>query len=131
MAAVHNCGIELVDHPPHAPDLATSDYFLFPNMKKHLAGKQYWMIMRAYLQLDFFKDQIESFYNSGIQALQHGGKKCVDRRGDYVEKLITIGQISQPMNSSAHGECKGGGGVCSRRGHANHRVRWLNRVHTS
>ena len=32
MAAVHDCGFELVDHPPYAPDMAPSDYFLFPNM---------------------------------------------------------------------------------------------------
>ena len=36
MAAVHDCGFELVDHPPYSPDLAPSDYFLFPNMKKTL-----------------------------------------------------------------------------------------------
>ena len=41
MAAVRDYGFELVDHPPSSPDLAPSDNFLFPNMKKHLAGKQY------------------------------------------------------------------------------------------
>ena len=32
---VHDCGYELVDHPPYSPDLAPSYYFLFPNMKKN------------------------------------------------------------------------------------------------
>ena len=41
MFDVRDCGFELVDHPPYSPDLAPSHYFLFPNMKKHLAGKQY------------------------------------------------------------------------------------------
>ena len=41
MAAVCDCCFELVDYPPYFPDLAPSDYFLFPNMKKHLVGKQY------------------------------------------------------------------------------------------
>ena len=41
MSAVHDRGFELIDHPPYSPDLAPSDYFLFPNLKKHLAGKQY------------------------------------------------------------------------------------------
>ena len=36
MAAVHDCGFELVDHPPYSPDLAPSGYFPFPNMKKTL-----------------------------------------------------------------------------------------------
>ena len=35
MTAVRDCGSELVDHPPYSPDMAPSDYFLFPNMKKH------------------------------------------------------------------------------------------------
>ena len=34
MAAVHDSGFELVDHPPYSPDLAPSHYFLFPNMNK-------------------------------------------------------------------------------------------------
>ena len=43
MAAGRDRGFELVDHPLYSPqaDVAPSDYFLFPNMKKHLAGNQY------------------------------------------------------------------------------------------
>ena len=36
MSAVHDCGFELIDHPPYSPDLAPSDYFLFPNLKNIL-----------------------------------------------------------------------------------------------
>uniref|UniRef100_A0A673BIC6 Histone-lysine N-methyltransferase SETMAR n=1 Tax=Sphaeramia orbicularis TaxID=375764 RepID=A0A673BIC6_9TELE len=87
MAAVKDCGFELVDHPPYSPDLAPSDYFLFPNMKKHLAGKRYQTDDEVISAVeDFFGDQDESFYTAGIQELQHRWKKCVDRRGDYVEK---------------------------------------------
>ena len=38
---MHDCGFELIDHPPYSPDLAPLDYFLFPNLKKHFAGKLY------------------------------------------------------------------------------------------
>ena len=89
MAAVHKCGFELVNHPPYSSDLAPSDYFLFPYIKKHLAGKQYYTNdMRSHISEveDFFEVQNESFYTTGIQALQHRWKKCVDCRGDYVEK---------------------------------------------
>ena len=42
MTAVRDCGFELFDHPPYFPDLAPSDYFLFPQYeKKNLAGNQY------------------------------------------------------------------------------------------
>ena len=30
--------IKLLSHPPYSPDLAPADYFLFPKLKKELAG---------------------------------------------------------------------------------------------
>ena len=30
VAAVRDCGFELIDHPPYSPDLAPSDYLLTP-----------------------------------------------------------------------------------------------------
>ena len=86
MSAVHDCGFELIDHPPYSPDLAPSDYFLFPNLKKHLAGKRYETDDVISAVEDFFEGQEENFYATGIRELQHRWKKCVDRRGDYVEK---------------------------------------------
>ena len=32
---------EILPHPPHSPDLAPSDYFLFPNMKTWLGGGRF------------------------------------------------------------------------------------------
>ena len=34
MDAVERNGYELIPHPAYSPDLAPSDYFLFPNLKK-------------------------------------------------------------------------------------------------
>jgi len=31
--------VTVLDHPPYSPDLAPSDYFLFPKMKSHLKGR--------------------------------------------------------------------------------------------
>ena len=77
MAAVHDCGCELVDNPP----------CLFPNMKKHLGGKQYRTDDEVISAAEhIFEDEDESFYITGIQALHHQWKKCVDHRGDYVER---------------------------------------------
>ena len=86
MDVVHDCVFEVVDHPPYSPDLAPSDYFLFPNIKNYFAAEQYRTDDVISAVEDFFEDQDESFYTTGIQALQHLWKKCVDRRGDYVEK---------------------------------------------
>lgn len=41
MAKIHEFGYELLPHPPYSPDLAPSDYFLFPNLKKWLGGKRF------------------------------------------------------------------------------------------
>ena len=47
-ARVHTCKVamdavarnryELIPHPAYSPDLAPSDFFLFPNLKKHIRG---------------------------------------------------------------------------------------------
>ena len=73
--------------PPHSPDLAPSDYFLFPNLKKHLAGKRYENDDDIISAIEnFFEGQEENFHATKIRALQHIWKKCVDCRGDYAEK---------------------------------------------
>jgi histone-lysine N-methyltransferase SETMAR len=38
---LHEIGFELIDHPPYSPDLAPSDYYLFPKLKKHLKGAKF------------------------------------------------------------------------------------------
>lgn len=41
MAKLSELKYELLPHPPYSPDLAPSDFFLFPNMKKSLAGRKF------------------------------------------------------------------------------------------
>ena len=63
MSTVRDCGFELIDHPPYSPDMAPSDYFLFPKMKKHLAGNQH--------QTDYdVISTVEDFLRSG-ELLHH------------------------------------------------------------
>ena len=40
MDVLKNLGFQCIDHPPYSPDLAPSDYFLFPNLKKALKGRK-------------------------------------------------------------------------------------------
>ena len=42
MAKFHELRYELLPHPPYSPDLAPSDYFLLPNLKKWLRGKRFY-----------------------------------------------------------------------------------------
>lgn len=32
LAALHKVGFDILNHPPYSPDLAPSDYYLFPKM---------------------------------------------------------------------------------------------------
>jgi len=34
-------GFQCLDHPPYSPDLAPSDYDLFPGLKKQLEGRHF------------------------------------------------------------------------------------------
>jgi histone-lysine N-methyltransferase SETMAR len=34
-------GFQCLDHPPYSPDLAPSDYHLFPGLKKRLKGRHF------------------------------------------------------------------------------------------
>jgi len=34
-------GFQRLDHPPYSPDLASSDYHLFPGLKKQLKGRHF------------------------------------------------------------------------------------------
>ena len=41
MAKINELKYDLLDHPPYSPDLAPSDFYVFPNLKKILAGKRF------------------------------------------------------------------------------------------
>ena len=41
MAALNKAGFEIVHHPPYSPDLAPSNFYLFPNLKGHLRGQKF------------------------------------------------------------------------------------------
>ncbi|MEE4247135.1 MAG: hypothetical protein V2I33_17110 [Kangiellaceae bacterium] len=87
MNSARRCGFELLPHPPYSPDLASSDFHLFPRLKASLRGIQFDSdegVMDAVD--DFFKDQDEEFFRTGLMALQHRWEKCIQLEGDYTEK---------------------------------------------
>lgn len=87
MAAIQEAGFELVEHPPYSPDLAPSDFYLFPRLKEHLRGKKFdddSDVMAAVE--DFFESQDKYFFSKGIVGLEKRWTKCIDLLGDYVEK---------------------------------------------
>ena len=40
-SAIRECKFEQFNHPPYSPDLAPSDYCLFPDLTSHLHGARF------------------------------------------------------------------------------------------
>lgn len=86
-AAVRQCGFEEINHAPYSPDLAPSDYFLFPNLKKDLRGKRFSDDEELKAAIDaHFLDKGEKYFLEGIERLIYRSNKCVEVMGDYIEK---------------------------------------------
>ena len=87
MAAIHDCGFKLIEHPPYSPDLAPSDFHLFPKLKTAISGTQFQSDDDVIHAVDeFLNGQEKDFFKSGTEALKHLWQKCIDTEGDYVEK---------------------------------------------
>ena len=48
-AAVKECGVEEIEHPPYSRDLAPSDYYLFPKLRKIFGVRNLMMMRRSKL----------------------------------------------------------------------------------
>jgi len=79
-------GFQCLDHPPYSPDLAPSDYHLFPELKKQWKGRHFSsdaeVIAAAKTWLD---GQASDFFLSGLRKLEKRAKKCIELHGEYVE----------------------------------------------
>ena len=86
-AAIRECKFEQLNHPPYSPDLAPSDYYLFRNLKSHLRGTRFRDDdeLKATTEA-WFEDQIDDFYFKGIDCLKEKWAKCIEVKGNYIEK---------------------------------------------
>ncbi|XP_071083885.1 histone-lysine N-methyltransferase SETMAR-like [Haliotis cracherodii] len=85
VAAVKRNGFKVLPHPPYSPDLAPSDYFLFPNLRKELCGRHFRSDDELTTAVEgWLHKQLHGF--NGLLALTHRWTKCIDLNGDYVEK---------------------------------------------
>ena len=79
-------GFQCLDHPPYSPDLAPSDYHLFPGLKKQLKGRHFSSGAEVNAAAEIWLDgQPSGFFLSGLQKLEQRAKKCIELRGEYVE----------------------------------------------
>lgn len=86
MAKFHELGYELLPHPPYSPDLAPSDFFLFADLKRMLAGKKFSSNGEVIAETEaYFEAKEKLYYKNGIEKLFDRCKRCIDLEGIYVE----------------------------------------------
>ena len=87
LAAIRNAGFELVHHPPYSPDLAPSDFYLFPKLKEFMKGRRFADDEDVICTANgWLEEQDKQFFYNGIRALEKRWTKCISVAGDYVEK---------------------------------------------
>ena len=79
-------GFHCLDDPPYSPDLAPSDYRIFPGLKKQLEGGHFSSDAEVIAAAETWLDrQPSEFFLIGLQKLEHWAKRCTELRGEYVE----------------------------------------------
>lgn len=78
---------DVFPHPPYSPDLAPSDYHLFPQIKSALGGKRFKDDASLQAEVAAICQKLDgAWYSLGIIKLISRYNKCLDNGGDYVEK---------------------------------------------
>ena len=78
---------QMKPHPPYSPDLAPSDYFLFPKLKAHLKGTRFQGIERAKQEVKTWCNlKGQEFFREGLTRWKYRLSKCIDLNDNYVEK---------------------------------------------
>jgi histone-lysine N-methyltransferase SETMAR len=78
---------ELVEYPPYSPDLASSNFYLFPKLKLFLAGQRFSSNQEAIAAVErYFANLTKNHYRDGTMALKQSWNKCISLKGHYVEK---------------------------------------------
>ena len=87
MDAVERNGYELIPHPAYSPDLAPSNFFLFPNLKKDIRGLHFRSDEEVVTSVEeWVNGKDPDFFSSGLMALEHRWSKCITLEGSYIEK---------------------------------------------
>lgn len=78
LAALHKAGFDILEHPPYSPDLAPSDYYLFPKLKKELRGKKFLSDDEVKDAVSaYFSGQDKTFFYEGIHKLIERSEKSI------------------------------------------------------
>ena len=87
VAKLHKLHFELLLHPPYSPDLASSDNWLFADLKRRLQGKRFGSNEEVISKTEaYFETKDKSFYKKGIEYLEKHWNQCITIEGDYVDE---------------------------------------------
>jgi [histone H3]-lysine36 N-dimethyltransferase SETMAR len=87
MTKLIELGYEILPHPPYSPDLAPCDYYIFPNLKRWLAGKRFHSNEEVIAETDaYFGELDDDYYKKGIEMLEARYTRCIELEGDYIEE---------------------------------------------
>jgi histone-lysine N-methyltransferase SETMAR len=72
MTKLRNLYYELLEHPLYFPDLAPSDFYLFPKLKIFHTGQRFSsnQVMTAAVE-GYFADLTKNHYRDGIMGMKH------------------------------------------------------------
>ena len=87
MAKINELNFKFLLHAPYSLDLVSSDYFLFPNLKKWLVGQRFASNEDVEYAVNGYFEELHGFhYEQGIEAIEHHWEKCIKIKENYIEK---------------------------------------------
>lgn len=95
-APIHKCGVVQaairqtdfveLNHPSYSPDIASSDYHLFSNLKRFLRGQTFSSDDEVITTVeDYLNDLDSEFFCKGIQSLRDRWQRVVASEGRYIQ----------------------------------------------
>jgi histone-lysine N-methyltransferase SETMAR len=71
MGKLRDLHYDLLEHPPYSPDLAPSDFYLFPKLKLFLGGQHFSSNQEVIAAAEgYFSDLKKNHYRDGLMALE-------------------------------------------------------------
>ena len=93
--------IKTVPHPPYSPDLAPSDFWLFPKLKENHSGCRYETIEEMKEALTNVIDTLpQEDFHGAFQKLLDRYNKCIAAERDYFEgdlSFMSVLSIKVPI----------------------------------
>ena len=78
---------EVLEHPAYSLDLTPSDFHLFGPLKNALRGRRFAADDEVKEAVhDWLRSNPQTFFSNGIKKLTDRWAKCIEKKGDYIEK---------------------------------------------